>query len=202
MPSSVQRALAIGAFVITATTAAAQAQTLMRDGGSRIGGFGGPAFRVTQAAGETMILGGGGGAVLLNRRLAIGGAGFGGTSRVDTRAIVGTDRGEMDFGYGGLTVEYIVNPTRLVHPTVGILVGGGAVSVWPNDLRPRSGRSEREETFGVVEPQLAMELNVAKWFRMGGAVSYRAVIGAEDVRLRTDELSGASATMFFRFGAF
>ncbi|MCC6242986.1 MAG: hypothetical protein IT353_09100 [Gemmatimonadaceae bacterium] len=201
-----QRARAIGCALITAAlllpaTAAAQNETLLKGGRHDYGGFGGPIFRITSVAGETMALGGGGGAFLVDRRFAIGGAGYGGTQRVNAR-ILGTEtRGEMDFGYGGVTLEVITRPSKLVHATFGVLLGGGSLSVWPDDLRPRRDR-EPDETFSVVEPQLMAELNMTRWFRVGASVAYRAAFNAEVSSLVNDKLSGISGGLVLRFGSF
>jgi hypothetical protein len=188
------------AVALAPLSLAAQDRTLISSN-EGFGGFGGPMFRITQAAGETMALGGGGGAFIVGKRFAIGGAGFGGTTKVDARLNGSNVRGEMDFGYGGLTLEYIARSSDVIHPTFGVLVGGGAVSVWPDDLRPRL-RDRGNESFGVVEPQLGLELNVLHWMRIGGTVGYRAVIGSEESRLVDDKLSGASGTLVIRFGKF
>lgn len=193
--------LALAALVAVPESAHAQDEYLLSDGVRNIGGFGGPLYRVTRVAGETMSLGGGGGAVLINRRFAIGGMGIGGTTNVD--AIIGGSpvRGEMDFGYGGVTLEVITRPSKLVHATYGILLGGGGVSVWPNDLRPRDP-SDETEVFGVAEPQIGLEMNVVRWMRIGVTGGYRFVIGAEETRLVNNELGGASGSLVFRFGKF
>jgi hypothetical protein len=186
--------------VLLPLSAGAQDRTVVQSGDG-FGGFGGPSFRVTKAAGETMVLSGGGGAFVLGRRFAIGGAGFGGTSMVDARLGGVETRGEMDLGYGGLTLEYIARTSDVVHPTFGVLLGGGAVSVWPDDLRPRN-RDRGNEAFGVVEPHAGLEVNIVRWMRIGGTVSYRAVIGLEESRLVNDQLSGVSGTLVLRFGKF
>jgi hypothetical protein len=191
----------LATMVFRPQIAHAQDQTLFKSGQHTFGGFGGPIFRVTSVAGETMALGGGGGAFLIDRKFAIGGAGFGGTQRVDARVASPDGRGEMDFGYGGLTLEVITRPSRLVHATVGVLLGGGAVSVWPDDLRPRN-RDRNDDTFSVVEPQVSAELNLTRWFRMGASVAYRAAFGAETPRLVNDNLSGVSGGLVFKFGSF
>jgi len=194
------RALALASLLLPSALLAQQDETLARGDGS-FGGFGGPMFRVTQAAGETIGLAGGGGSFLIGRRLAIGGAGFGGTSRVDAILEGNPTRGEMDLAYGGLTIEIISRPSKLVHPVFGVLIGAGSVSVWPDDLRPRN-RSGTEEMFGVVEPHVGLELNVIKWFRIGANVGYRVAFNAEDSRLADSGFNGASGTLVLRFGAF
>lgn len=180
----------------------AQDEYLLSGSGPReIGGFGGPVYRLTSVAGETMGMAGGGGSLLINRRLAIGGMGVGGRANVD--AIIGGNpvRGEMDFGYGGLTLEYITRPSKLVHANYLLMVGGGGVSVWPDDSRPRH-MSDSTEVFGVVEPQLAVELNVVRWMRIALTGGYRLTFGADVPKLVDDNLNGAIGSIVFRFGKF
>jgi hypothetical protein len=98
-------------------------------------------------------------------------------------------------------LEYIARTSDVAHPTLGVLLGGGAVSVWPDDLRPRN-RDRGNEAFGVVEPHVGLEVNIVRWMRVGGTVSYRAVIGLEETRLVNDQLSGVSGTLVLRFGKF
>jgi hypothetical protein len=193
--------LTLAAVVAIPGVARAQDEYLLSDGIRNIGGFGGPLYRVTRVAGETMSLGGGGGAVLINRRFAVGGMGVGGTANVDAIIAGVPTRGEMDFGYGGLTLEVITRPSKLVHATYGVLLGGGGVSVWPNDLRPRDPTDDTE-VFGVAEPQIGLEMNVVRWMRIGVTGGYRFVFGAEEARLVNDELGGASGSLVFRFGKF
>ncbi len=181
--------------------AAAQDEYLFDNGPREIGGFGGPMYRVTSVAGETMSLGGGGGAMLVNRRFAIGGMGVGGTRSVDAIINGTAQRGEMDFGYGGLTLEVITRPSKLLHATYGVLLGGGGISVWPDDSRPRD-TSDNTEIFGVIEPSLGLEVNVVKWMRVGVVGSYRIVTGADEPKLVNNDLNGASASLVFRFGKF
>lgn len=203
MPSSALRRSVLCALLIAAIPTFAQAQDeyLFADGPRDFGGFGGPMFRVTQVAGETMFIGGGGGAFLINRRFAIGGMGLGGTTKVDAIIAGNPVRGEMDFGYGGLTLEVITRPSKLVHATYGVLLGGGGVSVWPDNLRPRNANYEME-SFGVAEPQIGLEMNVLRWMRIGVTGSYRFAVGGDFPELVNDKLSGANGSLVFRFGSF
>ncbi len=193
--------LAVALLASASTVASAQDQVLLGGRPQRIGGFGGPIVRVTQVAGETAVIAGGGGAFLINRRFAIGGSGFGGTTAADV-IIGGTpQRGEMDFAYGGLTLEVITRPSKLVHATYGVLIGGGTVSVWPDNLRPRNP-TEVGDPFGALEPQLGIELNLSRFARVGLNGGYRFTFGSEIEGLVNKDLNGASGTLLVRFGAF
>ncbi len=193
--------LATALLAALPTGADAQDQVLLGGRPQSVGGFGGPMVRVTRIAGETALIAGGGGAAVLNRRFAIGGQGFGGTTAADV-IINGTpQRGEMDFGYGGLTLEVITRPSKLVHATFGVMIGGGAVSVWPDNLRPRN-MTTTGDPFGAVEPQLGLELNLSRFARIGLNGGYRFTFGSEIEGLVNKDLNGGSGTLLIRFGKF
>ncbi len=188
-------------FSAMPSVAAAQDQVLLGSRPQSTGAFGGPIIRVTQVAGETIGIFGGGGSVLFNRRFAIGGEGFGGTTSADV-IIGGTpQRGEMDFAYGGLTLDVITRPSKLVHVTYGVLIGGGAVSVWPDNLRPRHPTSSGDP-FGAIEPRLGIELNLTRSARVGLSGGYRFTYGSEIDGLVNNDLNGSSGSIVFRFGRF
>lgn len=179
----------------------AQDETLFGNGPRDIGGFGGPIYRITKLSGETMAMIGGGGGVIINRRFIFGGMGIGGTNHVDAIIEGAPVRGEMDFGYGGVTLGLVSRPSKLVHATYGLTIGAGGISVWPDDLRPRNP-SDSTEYFGIAEPLVGVELNVTKWMRLGVVGGYRFVFGAEVPKLADDNLSGASGSLVFKFGRF
>ncbi|MBX3133715.1 MAG: hypothetical protein KF689_10060 [Gemmatimonadaceae bacterium] len=194
-------ALFAAILLVPAVPAQAQDETLLGDSPASVGGFGGPIFRVTQIAGETMVLNGGGGAAVFNRRLAFGGMGIKGTANVDAILEGVPQRGEMDFAYGGFTIEYITRPSKLVHATYGLLLGGGGISVWPDDSRPRNTK-DSTTVFGLTEPQVGVQLNVTRWMRIGTTVGYRIAFGADVPKLANGQLHGPSATLLLRFGSF
>lgn len=193
--------LAAALLVVAPDNAVAQDQVLLGGRPESVGGFGGPMVRVTQIAGETVLVAGGGGAFLLNRRFAIGGAGVGGTTAADVIINGTAQRGEVDFGYGGLTLEVITRPSKLVHATYGVLIGGGAVSVWPDNLRPRNPTTAGDP-FGAIEPQLGIELNLSRFARIGINGGYRFTFGNEIEGLVNSDLNGGSGTLLVRFGRF
>lgn len=92
------------------------------------------------------------GGVLLNDRFLIGAGGYG-----------LTNMGYPGMGYGGLVLEYSIQPDNLIHLSVGGLVGAGGVT-W--------------ESFFVAEPEARLRLNVTNWFRLGFGGGYRFIGGA------------------------
>ena len=114
---------------------------------------------------------------LINHRFLLGVGGYGKTS--------GVDRSQM--GYGGLVLEYFIRPERLWNPSVKMLVGGGAIS-W-----------NWTDPFFVAEPEVKMNLNLSRRWRLAFGGGYRFVGGAPG---RDGALSGFLADVAIKFGSF
>ena len=177
------------------------------------GGFGGPLLKVSQIAGETGLLVGGYGGWLIDHRLMIGAGGYGLVSNIRADAAAEeaySPHGEklyVEFGYGGIMLEYIIAPSKLLHLNVQTLIGGGSAGYredWYDDSWDWHGSyRDRHEIVFVLEPAVNAELNLTTWFRVAGGVSYRYVTGINDlVALQDSDLSGLSANLAFKFGAF
>jgi len=108
---------------------------------------------------------------LVNKRFLLGGGIYGKT----TGATI---------GYGGLVVEYFIDPNRLVNVSVKGLVGGGGTTVGWND------------PFFVLEPEVKLSLNITDWMRLGFGGGYRYIRSSFD----NDALSGLSANIDVKFG--
>ncbi|MGW8178651.1 MAG: hypothetical protein ACWGQW_07795 [bacterium] len=93
------------------------------------------------------------GGLLLNDKFLIGFGGYGLTN----------ERTLPQMGYGGLVLEYSPQSHRMVHFSVGGLVGGGGAN----------GMS-----FFAAEPEARMRVNVTRWFRLGFGGGYRFIGGA------------------------
>ncbi|WP_205525825.1 hypothetical protein [Pyxidicoccus trucidator] len=170
------------------------------DGDVEHGGYGGPSATYSRMLGSNVLLVGGRGAWLIDQRFAVGAAvngliPTGGAFQVQTR-----EPYDLRLGYGGLWLEYIFTPHRVLHSTVGVLLGGG----W---LNRRNGRFAGEETLGVdvmfaVEPSVMTEVNVTGFFRVGAGVSYRYLGDVDLEGLESSDLSAFAGTLFFKFGSF
>ncbi|HUV13362.1 MAG TPA: hypothetical protein VMY18_06940 [Acidobacteriota bacterium] len=93
------------------------------------------------------------GGILLNDKFLIGAGGYGLTNVRTLPAM----------GYGGLVLEYSIQPQSMMHFSVGGLVGGGGV-IW--------------ESFFVAEPEARLRINVTNWFRLGFGGGFRFISGA------------------------
>jgi hypothetical protein len=168
------------------------------------GAYGGPTLAYTRLQGHDAILVGGRGGWLINHRLVVGGAGYGVTNRVAVPA--GATASDADhqltFGYGGFWLEYIVAPSRLVHGSVGALVGGGGLTY----KRFRRAENHNDETATdsvlVVEPTVSAEVNLTTFTRLSLFVGYRAVSDVDLAGLSAADVRGVTAGAILKFGMF
>jgi hypothetical protein len=190
---------------IAAASAAAEEKTLYQ-GKLDSGGFGGPVIKYTEIKGQGAVMAGGRGGWIINHHVVLGGGGYGVASDVD--APQGTWHGgeplDIEFGYGGFEVQYILNSDDVAHLTFYTLIGGGSViyvSDYGHGSENHDHRSASDTVF-VLEPALGSELNITKWFRLEGGLSYRIVSGVQQEELDNGDLSGVAGTLAFKFGKF
>ncbi len=185
---------------------AQRTETLLgRRGVTDVGGFGGPVVKFSRLAGTDAVFSGGRGGLIVNRRLVLGGGGYGSLSeniRTDYTFDDGS-RPSLRLGYGGLELEYIMRPTRVVHGSIGLLIGGGVARYETKTESANAVATQTlESTLFVAEPALNLEVNVTSWFRTGVGAGYRYVHGSDLPLAGDSQLSAAVGTLFFRFGSF
>ena len=181
-----------------------QEQTLVGSGQVTHGGYGGPVVRFTSIRGEGAVMAGGRGGWIINHKFVIGGGGYALTSTVDSRMPGPLGEPYIEFSYGGAILEYVVNSDRVVHSSVELLIGSGAIahrSDW-EDGGWGEGRGGREDLVSVIEPGVTVDLNVTTWFRLSAGASYRFVSGARRGIATNSDVSSASGSLIFRFGKF
>lgn len=183
-------------FISLATFVMAQHETIFNNA-RVVGGFGGPLIEFGLNNDLNTAYGGGGGIVIGSA--FIGGYGLG---AVDLNAVIdGQDINNIELAHGGFWLGYTYKPYKLVHLFSSAKIGWGAVNIDPDRFDPFD-REINDQIF-VLTPELGIELNVFKWFRVGGAVGYRWVSGTNgDADYNDEDFSGAVTTMTFRFGWF
>ncbi|HEX9975350.1 MAG TPA: hypothetical protein VGD14_25075 [bacterium] len=189
-----------------AINVAAQEEETLFKGNFEKGGFGGPVVKFISIKGQSAAMIGGRGGWIINHSLALGGGGYGVASEVDAPAGVLPLEGPLDieFGYVGFELEYIIHPKSLAHFSIYTLIGGGATN-YVNDVGPVTESNEQvgETDFLFVwEPAVNAELNVTTWFRLNAGVSYRLVTGVKQEGLENRDFRGMAATLTFKFGKF
>jgi hypothetical protein len=173
-----------------------QDETLIT-GKTRIGAFGGPIIKFTELNNQFGVLVGGRGGLIINRSLVIGGGGYGLVNDIEINDFQPPARHILEFGYGGIILEYINRSAKLIHLDIHSLIGGGCLCYqqafypdWQDDL------------FFVVEPGLDMIFNITEHFRIGLGGSYRFVNGIDLNGLKDGDINGPAASLTFKFGKF
>ena len=198
------RSLVVLALGMMSLPALAKERTLIGDlEDLEHGGFGGPIVRFTQINGHLGVLTGGRGGWIIDHRFVLGGGGYGLANGIEAEGLAppfqetvgGTVPAvpDLEMGYGGGMLEYIIASDALVHFSVELLVGAGGATTADN---------WKEDAFFVAEPGANLMLNVTDFFRFGAGASYRYVEGLHFGDIGDDDLSGVTAVLTFKFGKF
>lgn len=193
-----------------------QLKTLAGDSGPiRYSGYGGPQVKLTSINGEFGVLVGGRGALTINRTFSLGLAGYGLVTqqRVNYTDMFNTElNNNLNFVYGGSYFEYIYHPLEYIHFAGNILFGFGVANysdrnTWGN--QNHNSDSDPNKVYIVIEPTLAIELNVTRFFRISAEASYRLMDDIWESKAFTKskglaniDLKGFSGGLTFEFGSF
>lgn len=181
--------------LLLATGLTAQHETLFNRA-RVVGGFGAPILEMGINNDLNTSVGGGGGIVINN--FFLGGYGL---ASIDFEELF--DNGDVEvlnIGHGGFWLGATFKPYKVLHLYTSARLGWGAVNV---DLQDNNQRYSDIDKIFVATPELGVELNITRWFRIAGTAGYRWVNGTSEGRDYTNEdFSGAVATVALRFGWF
>jgi hypothetical protein len=188
-------------LVVQGTYASDQQHETLIKGKTRHGFFGGLVMKYTKVNGEYGMMTGFRGGWIINQAFSIGIAGYGWLNGAeDYWQDHWFDDSGLQMGYGGLYLEGIVKSNKVIHFTTGLLLGAGGVGkhwddhhhfdIWDGDA------------FWVIEPEINLMINVAKFFRVGFGASYRFCNGIDEGELRNKDLSGLAGMLTLKFGKF
>lgn len=144
--------------------------------------FSSPILKATWVDGRGAMLVGGRGAALFKHQWGLGGGGF---------TLVSGD-GKRTLSYGGPAVNYIFFPESVVHFDVSLMLAWGRAS----------GPDTVSHGVFLVEPEVNLEVNVARSFRIALGVGYRHVADRGSLLAGSPGLSGAVFGFGLRFGNF
>lgn len=178
-------------------------KTLLDGKNSYFSGYMG-AFTKYSKIGDTYgCLVGGRGGLIINDKFVIGGGGMGLSYPTSREKLSGVDytgtQDKVGFGYGGLMMEYYLNPKDLVVFSGSFLVGAGGLSFYNHD---NSDDRERADKFFVAEPEINVLVNVTRFCRVGVGVSYRFVNGINANEFADKDFRGPAASVMAQFGWF
>ena len=182
-------------------------------GDNRAGVYGAFETKFSQIdKGLGLFLGGRAG-MIFNSTISVGAAGYGliPTSKIDIDCLVlehkNLKNSYLEGFYGGLLLEYINSSNKLLHFTANTLVGFVGVKLCHDDDFDRDNFDHRHNFSFVIEPEVAAELNVSKYFRIALGISYRyspnfkLSYGGETL-VPTTYFNGLSANLTFKVGGF
>ncbi|WP_192823510.1 hypothetical protein [Rufibacter sp. LB8] len=192
------------------TTATDQEPETLFQGQLTNGFYLAPSAQVSEWQGVSGFMLGGKGAWVLNKRFAVGLAGYGLTSKIHVGEVLienQTRDAYLQVGYGGVLLEYTPQPARLVHFTFPVIIGIGGGAYTNQALGSRSANTVNYEvfitdTFFVVEPGAHAEINLAKYLRLGLGLSYRIAQGVNLPNSSDKAMSASAISMTFKFGKF
>jgi hypothetical protein len=184
-----------------ATTMLSAQHEALFDDISSFGAFGGPILEFSSINGQLVADVGGGGALILDE-FFIGGYGMG-TDYPEVIFETEIDGelteidADIDFGQGGLWFGYVRDIERKMHLYSSLKVGWGRA-----DLEHDIADLPSDRLF-VLTPEIGIELNMTKFFRVGLTGGYRIVNGVSRLPgLDNQDFSSPTVGITFRFGGF
>ena len=176
------------------------------------GGYGAFTVSYSNIGGHDGLVTGGRGAFIFDHSLAIGLGGYGFVNNLDydyhhSGSNVSDRNLSLAGGYGGFLLEPIIAGKSPVHVSFPILIGGGGVALvdmydWEYWGQPQPGYEYDYDAFFFVEPAVELEFNLARFFRLAAAVSYRYTSDIQLAQTEKDALRGFNYGVTFKFGKF
>jgi hypothetical protein len=138
---------------------------------------------------DTEYFSGGNFAFEFGRSLMVGWA----WQRMKDSAPLPGENGFYDLRHRGLLIGYAPSTSKVLHPYLSTVVGGGRI-----DYDNNSSFS-RDRVF-VLQPAVGLEVNIFRWFRLGAEGGYRLVSDVNNAGLSNGDLSKPFAQLQLRFG--
>lgn len=151
------------------------------------GGFGGPVVEFSGVDGSFATSVGGGGGLILNN-FFFGGYGMGLATfhykdivRFDqvNSTIVDLSNQPISFGHGGFWVGGNLKPMDAVHIAFSAKIGWGSIGFMNEMNNYHYYQESINDNVFVFTPQVEVEFNMARWFKVNLGVGYRMVTGTD-----------------------
>lgn len=173
--------------------------------------YGASTTALTAIGNDAAIKMGGRAVWLKNSRFGIGLAGYALQGPSNSDPALSNDTYKLAGGYGGLLLEYNLNPNKAIHLSFPLVVAGGAMTYVQKDITlnnlPRAFEDQR--VIAIVEPGAMLEFNVIKYVKVALDISYRYASHAElnyedtgDVILAGSGLNNFSGGVTVKLGIF
>ena len=174
---------------------------------SHHGGFGAVSFKASEFNNKDIIMVGFRGGWIINRAMAIGFEGYGiiPTAEYENIDPPNSLTSRSVGGYGGMFIEPIVLSNKVVHVTFPVAIGAGWLGYivdWEHNNNYYSNDLIDDDVFWYVEPGAALELNVARNFRINLGASYRFTNDLDLVSTSSTAFDAWNYFLTLKFGSF
>lgn len=178
---------------------------------SPIGWWVGPDFSYTTFDKKGACLAGISGGIIINHNFSIGLEGVGILTNNNLKFTGVNDTADVYLygGYGGLILEYRINPVQPVNIAFPLLIGGGGAAFstwgpnnWNNSHSDPNDSMYNWDSYFVLEPGINIGINLLKFMRIDAGASYRLVQGLELPNTSSSMMSGFNAKIALKFGRF
>jgi len=174
---------------------------------SHHGGFGAVSFKASEFNDKDIIMVGFRGGWIINRAMSIGFEGYGliPTAEYNNIDPINLLTSRAVGGYGGMFLEPIIMSNKVVHVTFPVSGGAGWLGYivdWEQNYNYYSNDLIDDDVFWYVEPGAALELNVARNFRINTGVSYRFTKDLNLVNTSASAFDGWNYFLTLKFGRF
>ncbi|GAB5539882.1 MAG: hypothetical protein Salg2KO_19850 [Salibacteraceae bacterium] len=159
-------------------------------------GFGGLMGEISLVKDRAVYSMGGGGGLLINQKVFIGGYGIGNIMDDPIFNYKGTPV-NLEMGHGGLWFGYLFNPKRTVHFGLSGRAGWGGIGA----VNSAGNRLANDDIF-VLTPQADLQINILPFMKFNLSAGYRAVLGANNDFMNSNDLSSPIGLVGFYFGWF
>ena len=167
------------------------------------GAFGGAVLKLAEINDEFGLLIGGHGGWIINPSFSVGGGFYGLLRDIEVEGESSAE--ELELGYGGLELEYVVISVHRLHLSAQTLIGfGGLTSRVRNFSRfntslNQGGFGSPDDSIFIVEPGLHLLWDLSTNVRFGLGGTHRFIRGVGIEGLENSDLSGASMTLTFTY---
>jgi hypothetical protein len=182
--------LAFSLIALTTTVFAQREQTLLNGRGLRLtGAWGGTQLGAASINDELSALRTGFGGIELNKNWFLG---YLAAETEDNVRFDELNNDNYKLSYHGLVLGYQPASFRTVHPNISVVAARGR-------NRYVAGGLDNDRIY-VVQPQLGLEMNITRWFRLGLDGGYRFMLDSDLPGLTDEMLSGAYGQLSMKFG--
>lgn len=105
---------------------------------------------------------------------------------------------QLDMGHGGFWIGFSAPQQSVVHAFSSVKLGWGGLNLEIDD-----DDLDIEDGFFVVTPEIGVEFNVFRWFRIAATGGYRFINGIDgNATVSDDDFKGLTGALTFRIGYF